>query len=936
MSKKIKIAIFLGVLGLLFWATGVLFQNPKNSESDKEEYREEESAKGAASYWAMRRGGVENTSEFNQKLAEIRRQLSQKFQTKSSSMQWEELGPDNVGGRTRALLIDNDNSNRIYAGGVSGGLWFSDNAGLTWNPTSPGDNSEVLTVTCITQDPDGYIYYGTGEGSFYQEYGNGTGGFRGQGLFKSTQPHGTEFIQLTGSLTNAFNQPYNSINELASDNNGVLYAGAEQGIHRSLDGGISWEPLFSGVQSFRVGWDVKVDSQNRVYAVLGTNIFKSSTGDPLSFIQLSGSGGLPASEGRTELAIAPSDDNYIYAISSDDGNSNKLQGIWRSIDGGSNWETLISGSSEVFDPFTTGNGSFGQGTYNNVIAVFPDNKDKVLVGGVTFWQWENGGNWERIASTSDERDIDNYVHVDMHAIAFTPGNSERIYVGTDGGIFRSDDGGERWQRMNRKYNVTQFYAVGFDAEAPVIGGTQDNSTPYLNYSAISPQNAVIHNSGDGGYAEISSLNPDRMFVESQYGRIVRSSNGGSSYSEFFEYAGSNNNGNFDDYNPNFAPFVAPFLLWETQDNEIIQDTLKLITEEDLNIGDTVNFLSDLDGRVLDSVLTIPVNSGTEMTRIDPFQSVFIFGTNEGVYLTRDAHDFTKTPSWLKIASAGTSYSNGRGVTCFSISNDGNTLYYGTTEGRLYRVDSLLYASESFEQLPTTQLASFSAAVTGLSCDPNNSDELLITIGSYSNITHVYHTTIATQITTSSLSNFDDVQGDLPNFPVYDALIEKDGNGWLLATEFGVYFSNNSGVTWGPAGDFPNVPTLMVRQQTNAWAQNHGFVYVATHGRGLFRSSTYQLPVSASKIETKDKKEILSVFPNPAKVGGQINLKIKEEAFGKTRNINLFVYDLNGKLVMHRSIHNQVNFQLPNNILPGLYMIQVNQLDRSYWSKFIVR
>ena len=68
------------------------------------------------------------------------------------------MGPDNIGGRVRAILIDNENPNLMYAGGVSGGLWYSKNAGLSWSQTEPGDLTEVLTVNCIVQDEEGYIY----------------------------------------------------------------------------------------------------------------------------------------------------------------------------------------------------------------------------------------------------------------------------------------------------------------------------------------------------------------------------------------------------------------------------------------------------------------------------------------------------------------------------------------------------------------------------------------------------------------------------------------------------------------------------------------------------------------------------------------------------------------------------------------------------------
>ena len=121
-----------------------------------------------------------------------RKQVEARRGSRSSALNttllWTEMGPDNVGGRTRAILIDKDNPNLIYAGGVSGGLWKSTNAGLTWNIIPGTDQLEFSGVVSICQSSNGDIYFGTGEGATSNMGGNSNGAsaFIGGGIYKSS------------------------------------------------------------------------------------------------------------------------------------------------------------------------------------------------------------------------------------------------------------------------------------------------------------------------------------------------------------------------------------------------------------------------------------------------------------------------------------------------------------------------------------------------------------------------------------------------------------------------------------------------------------------------------------------------------------------------------------------------------------------------------
>ena len=119
--------------------------------------------------------------------------LHTSMRSSASVLEWEEMGPDNVGGRTRAVLIDKDNPSRIYAGAVSGGLWISESGGRAWRKYS--DELENLNISCIAQAPNGDIYFGTGEVYFvrYGSDGDGGSGFLGNGIWKKKPLHLTSY-----------------------------------------------------------------------------------------------------------------------------------------------------------------------------------------------------------------------------------------------------------------------------------------------------------------------------------------------------------------------------------------------------------------------------------------------------------------------------------------------------------------------------------------------------------------------------------------------------------------------------------------------------------------------------------------------------------------------------------------------------------------------
>jgi len=254
-------------------------------------------------------------------------------QSKSSAaalnLSWEEMGPDNVGGRTRAILFDKDDPQKMYAGAVSGGLWRSVTGGVTWvKATTQLDPKDNLAVSCITQAANGDIYFGTGEGfagSGGFGGGYGTTAFIGKGVWKSTD--GITFNRLSSTVptdTNS-NSAWAFVNRLAADpvNANKIFVAINQGLRISYNGGNSWsivkyciDPPTCNV-NLPLGniKDVIVGSDGSVFASSNSTVYYSATGDTNSFFVINTN--FPdniSGATRIELAIAPSDPNYVIAL----------------------------------------------------------------------------------------------------------------------------------------------------------------------------------------------------------------------------------------------------------------------------------------------------------------------------------------------------------------------------------------------------------------------------------------------------------------------------------------------------------------------------------------------------------------------------------------------------------------------------------------------
>ncbi len=596
MKRKILFATLIGATGLItIIGIGNFFpRHNKEYYQPRKSFMKSNDAKGAIN-WLHRIRANQHTGEIDlEDVLAARQQLEQlriKKKSSATTFEWEEMGPDNIGGRTRAILFDMNDPNIIYAGGVSGGLFRSPNGGRSW--VKVNDQQGNLAIVSICRAVDGTVYYGTGEGMYYNTTGTGTGGIVGGGIFKSTNTSGTNFQLIASTKPTSANSNWASVGKLVADPNdaNTIYAATNRGLRKTTDGGTNWTTPSINIRvngipvsvSNSRTTDMTITPSGTIWAKVASYIFKSTDGNDFVEITsaISGPDVIQRNGGRMRIAVSPQDENYVYVTSTGLGGPNPsgdFAKAYQSTDGGQTWKVI--GSKNAFlNPHN------GQGNYNHALAVSPIDKERIFVGGVTLWEWSKANGWLQLSSLVYSPGSRAYVHADNHAIVFHPKNPQTILVGNDGGIFKSTDNGSTWGWEVKNYITTQFYNIGVGLRGDVMGGTQDNGTIYINpgrspntpnkrgiiTARINYRDAIMD--GDGGYASLSKLDTFVQFKEMQYGIMGRSIDNGNSFSEFFDFERMDPNNISAEGRSDFADFVAPFLLWEKLNDPSSRDSI---------------------------------------------------------------------------------------------------------------------------------------------------------------------------------------------------------------------------------------------------------------------------------------------------------------------------------------------------------------------------
>jgi PKD repeat protein len=697
----------------------------------------------------------------------------------SASSPWVERGPNNVGGRTRAIMWDPNavSGNKVWAGGAGGGLWYNNNitsSTSAWIPV--GDLWDNLAITSISYDPNNnqIFYVGTGEGW-------GAGASRGAGIWKSING-GTTWTQLTSTIS------YHYVNDLVVRNEGgtsAIYAACRRnfyrgqwhgvnGLYRSINGGSSWTqvlPNIPGQSSPYAAADIELAADNRIW--IGTQETSQSLSNRGGGRVLYSDNGTTwtlsytVSNGeRVELACAPSNSSYVYALTEISGQAGEIA---RTTNKGSTWSTRN-------EPVDADNGipntdfTRGQAWYDLIMAVDPNNANTLIAGGIDLFRSTNGASsWSQISKWSNNNNLSalncSYVHADQHQIVFKPASSSTVLFGGDGGVFYTNSLASAAtsnviSARNKDYNVTQFYAAAIHPSAGshyALAGAQDNGTQKFSLPGFT--NTTQATGGDGAFCFIDQTNANYQITSYVYNNFWRSTNAGSSWGSRFQ--NDNTTGRF----------INPA---EYDDNQGILYSARTTS--------TVNRVSGI--RSSPSISSISISGMSSMA------------------------------SHLRVSPYTTT---------------STTLFVGTEGGDLYRV------SNANSTPTTTNIGSSSFPSGNVSCVElgANNNELLVTFSNYG-VNSIWYSS-------NGGTSWQSKEGNLPDIPVRWALFNPNNRSEvILATEVGVWSTSNF-TSSSPSWSSSNSGLARVRVDMLQIRDSDKEVIAATHGRGLFTSSAFGVP-----------------------------------------------------------------------------------------------
>lgn len=482
---------------------------------------------------------------------------------------WTERGPNNIPGRGRSIVPSPTNPNKWYNGTAGGGVWITDNAGVSWRNTTDYAIPNLATSTiAISQSNANVIYAGTGE-----PFGN-SDGITGSGIVKSLDA-GETWSYL--SNTNSFG----SVGRLLANptNDAQVFAGTSKGIYQTNDGGTSWTKIYNGSGTYTNVQDLKATADfSTIYGSVNSYGVIKSTDGGASWSQVFDVAG--KSIKRIELAISPADNNTLY-LSTESGSTT---GLYRSGDAGATFvvQNYLSGDSkEILG---------AQGWYDNIIAAHPTNKNIVYVGGIsvakiTVDPVANKYTVLSIASGYDNSKLNSYVHPDQHGLYFQTDPSDpskfRMLLNNDGGIYYTNYKTNPGETQNdfissaKGLNNTQFYGADKKkGEDSYIAGAQDNGSSATLTSPSTAASSYLSLFGGDGFEVLWNYNnTQKLLFGSQYNNFITSRSGvqntslyyarnadnGSAKSPFYSKLANANN------NPDVVFTVSSTGVWRSLD-----------------------------------------------------------------------------------------------------------------------------------------------------------------------------------------------------------------------------------------------------------------------------------------------------------------------------------------------------------------------------------
>jgi len=814
---------------------------------------------------------------------QIKEMQAQNQYKNTEGLVWENI-PSNMGGRTRSLMWDpNSNTgNRVWAGSVTGGIWYNNDitdANSPWQAVD--DFLPSLSISSLTYDPNNTttFYAGTGEApTAIITYRESSG--RGIGIWKS-EDGGDSWNLLESTEDFAY---ITDVEVRDEDGQSVIYAGVGSGIYkgedytsqptdglyRSVDGGLSWEqvlPNISGLETPYMPASIEIGEDGRLYVGTMRNI----NGDGGGCILYSDEGiadswtlnedykeeiedgmGQYYLPGRVMISTAKSDEDVVYAIIGAGYNNGfgYYHGnfILRSDNKGDSWDELN---------IPNGDPSWASLSWHAfVISVDPNDEDHFYIGGLDTYQSLNAGN--NYVHVSDWALMyygggDQYIHGDIHAIEFKPGSSDEIIFSTDGGVFYTNQGSDSYpdfQERNHHYSSLQFYTCAIhpdQGEEEYMGGLQDNGTLRFEGSDLDINDMI--SGGDGAYCLYDQANTDISLSSIYYNRYYVYDNGNQ-----VNYLGYEETGTFvcpadldDDDHILYANGVGFFL----------QDANTLFRVKNLPYGSSVNMV-DLGTALLSWFTSVTYSPHSELGK--------------------------------------------------------STVFVGSNDGHLFRVEDAETTPNSIE------IGSEDFPMGAISCIAigGSEDSLLVTFSNYG-VSSIWKTY-------DGGDNWMEAEGNLPDMPVRWALFHPySSNVAMIATELGIWTCNDLSVespVWVPQ----NNGLANVRVDQLDMRANDLTVLAASHGRGLFTTTFDYNIVGLNEITDENQIEI---YPNPSNGQFYVDFQNVSEEVKE-----LQIVDLQGKVIYKTNQNSKKIFVDISNYSKGIYVLQLKTSFNNHYTKKI--
>ncbi len=443
----------------------------------------------------------------------------------ASGGDWVLQGPLNTGGRITDVAISPNSDDEFFVGAAVGGVWRTTDRGQSWDAVFDAIGKASIGNIAIAPSNASRVYVGTGEAN-----GSATSGaFFGDGVYRSDDGGDTWTnigLPESNHIGRIVVDPADA-NRVFVAATGKLYGkNVERGIYRTTDGGTNWERVLFVTDStaaidvvmnpantdvlFAAMWERTRKPWQRDYGGLTSGVHRSTDGGD-TWQLLGVSQGLPAPDdqtGRIGLAISESDPNTVYARYTTNEITNSFDAIYKTTDGGNNWTEINT------NPISNIDASFGWFFGN--LRVNPTDPDEVYVLGQTLFRTSNsGGNWQQVVG----------MHVDHHGMEYSRTNNDFILAGNDGGAYISENGGNTWTKF-LNLPITQFYniEVDFSDTDNLYGGTQDNNTIRTLTGSTGDWSPIF--GGDGFHVNVDPTDNSFVYAESQFGNLGRSTDGG--------------------------------------------------------------------------------------------------------------------------------------------------------------------------------------------------------------------------------------------------------------------------------------------------------------------------------------------------------------------------------------------------------------------------